>query len=117
MKQIFLLGLIVTQCVLANAKALDRPTRALRVQDQIAEEILDIKGVNGIGIGGCNPETGEQDILGGDFVHCVVISGETKRAVKALLKLYPQGTQLDGVFIAVKYLGVLRPEPRMSAGN
>lgn len=88
--------------------------------DEAKEELTPIvfamDGVNGIGITGCDPETGENSFDPG-FVHCIRVYTETKAAKEALLKLYPVGSTYKGYFVTVKYIGVIEPQPRMSAGN
>jgi len=98
------------------ARALDKIGNAQKVKTYLEKTIFEIKGVNGIGIGGCNPRTGQQDV-DHNFVYCVVVYAETKQALKTLKGLYPMGTQIRGVFIAIEYMGKIVPEPRMSAGG
>lgn len=110
-----LIILILSLQVFAS-NALNKPDSAIRVKEQIQEMILGIKGVNGIGITGCNPKTGVKDISA-KFVHCVSISTETKVAFAKLRRTYPLGTQIKGVFIWIEYIGRITPQPRMTAGG
>ena len=115
MKSKILLALLAVSSM-AFAKALDTPARAEKVQDYLQKSVLKIQGVNGIGIGGCNPRTGAED-LDHNFVHCIVIYTETVQAEKKMLGLYPTGTAIRGVFVTIKRIGKVVPQPRMSVSG
>lgn len=102
--------------IMAQARALDTAAKARRVKAQIQNSVMSVPGVNGIGITGCNPATGLFD-LGHDFVHCIQITTETKAAMKSLQRTYPPGVKFRGVFVTVKYIGTITPQPRMSGGR
>lgn len=110
------LGLSLPVFSFAAGRALDTAERAILVKDSIQEPLFEINGVNGIGVGACDPDTGEESMRR-NFVHCVVIRTSTKAAEKKILKMYPQGTRVRGVFIAVKFIGKIVPQPRMSVGG
>lgn len=112
---------LIGLCTVANlafAAALDTPDRAMAVQARLEKVVLGIKDVNGIGIAGCDPRTGkENSASGGNFVHCVLINTATRAAYQRVSQMYPTGTRVNGVFVAVEYIGVIDPQPRSSAGN
>lgn len=117
MKQLSLtLALITLISQISFAGALDTPHRAIRVKNSLATSVLNMNGVNGIGVTGCDPETGKKNI-DGDFVHCVVIMTETKEAARALKKLYPDGSKVKGVFVTVSFVGPIEPQPGVTIGN
>ena len=120
MKTLLRLSLIVSTLLTfassSFAAALDTPDRAMALQDRLEKSLFAIHGVNGVGIGGCDPKTGKESV-NKSFVHCLDIMTETKDAYNYLLKKYPVGTKVDGVFISIQHIGVIRPQPRATAGN
>lgn len=112
---IFLATIFMT--LVARAAALDTPDRAKAVKNKLSPVIFQIKGVNGIGVGGCNPQTGAESNGAGDFVHCVAIYAETQAAFRKLNALYPQGTQIGGVYVIIRFMGPVEIQPRMTTGN
>jgi hypothetical protein len=89
--------------------------RAARdVKEQIQSLLFSMKGVNGVGITGCD-SNGKQVVGGSE--DCISIGTETAAAASALRTLLPSGTRVDGVFVVVKKIGTIRPQPRASAGN
>lgn len=115
-KLIFVLLTLALAPISSPAKKLPLLDRALEVQSDLRPTILNIRGVNGIGIAGCDPYTGEVS-LEGNFVACVEISTDNAITYKKIQSLYPVGTQIRGVFIVVKNGGVSVPQPRMSVGG
>lgn len=112
-----LIGL-TTIANLALAGALDTPDRARAVKDRLAKVVFTIKDVNGIGVSGCDPRTGKLNVTSGkDFVHCVEINTATRAAYQRVSQMYPTGTKVNGVFVAVQYIGVISTQPRAAAGN
>lgn len=105
-------------CVSASAFAgpLDGPQAAERLQAKIEPSVMSMTGVAGIGITGCNPNTGLPDVEG-DFVHCVQIFAETQNAANSLIKTYPAGVKVDGVFVTIDLSGQIVIYPRMTGGN
>jgi hypothetical protein len=95
------------------SKPLDTPVKAQSVRDQIAPAVFKLGGSPGVV--GCDPQTGEAGVAG-DFVYCVGIRAQTIEALELFSQLYPVGTQINGVFITVKYLGRIEAQPRLSAG-
>lgn len=115
MKQaIFTITLLFTS--IGFTRPLNSEDQALKVRDLIQPAVLQIEGVNGIGITGCNPKTGKQDVMN-DFVHCVVVYAETDEGFEQVSKLYPQGTKIKGVWIVIDQIGTIVPQPRMSVGG
>lgn len=116
-----LASVLLTFACMSFAAAIDTPDRAIAVQERIQNSIFAIKGVNGLGIGGCDVRTGKEALSANlghkPFVHCLVINTETKDAYNYLIKRYPVGSKIDGVFVAVRHIGVIRPQPRATAGN
>ena len=121
MKKINLVHLITLITILSSltafAGALDRPTRAKALKENMAPIVLRMTGVNGIGVSGCEPATGALSEGSGDFVHCVAIYAETEAAQDALEALYPVGTKINGVYVATLLLGEIIIQPRISLGN
>ena len=110
---IFVLSLLP---FLAQARAIDTIHKARKVKSQIEKSVLEIPGVNGIGITGCDPRTGVQNI-DRDFVYCVGITTETKAAQRAVERMYPKGMKFRGVFVTVRHIGKIVAQPRLSAGR
>lgn len=109
-------GFVILVSTAIFAAPIDNPRKAMIVQNILSPKVLQFPGVNGIAISGCNPRTGELDMRH-NFVHCVVIFTETVTAATELLKHFPVGYKFDGVYIAVKYIGKIGPQPGMTVGN
>ncbi len=107
---------ILALAMTTSAAALNAEDRARKVKDYLQKTVFEIKGVNGIGISGCNSRTGELQI-DDNSVPCVMIYAESAQTQRKLIGLYPPGTQIRGVFIAIKFVGKIRPQPRMSVGG
>lgn len=116
MKKLIALAAMILLSQTTLAKALDTPDEARKVKKQIASAVMQLEGVNGIGLTGCNPTTGQKDISG-DFVYCVNIMTETQEAYEFLNAIYPSVTKVNGVIISVDYVGKIEMAPRMSGGN
>lgn len=112
----FTLVLLFLSSSYTEAKALDGSRRATTLMRRMSAMTSAMAGVNGIGVTGCDPRTGEANI-GNDFVHCVRISTETEEAFEALRKLFPVGSKINETFITIRYVGPIEEEPRMSVGN
>lgn len=102
--------------LISFARPLDTIEKAKQVMDQLLETVSRIHGVNSIGITGCDPRTGEPNIFT-DYIHCVQITTETVAAENYLLRMFPPGKKINGVYISVKYIGVIAPQPRMGVGR
>ncbi|MCX6125840.1 MAG: hypothetical protein NTV34_13990 [Proteobacteria bacterium] len=98
------------------AEALDTPSKATKVKTTLAPALSAMEGVNGYGISGCDPTSGQKDVRG-DFVHCINIMTSTRESEGALLTLFPVGKKIQGVFISVDYIGDIVIQPRASGGN
>lgn len=117
MKKFLLICLVCLSSQFALAEALDTPQKANSVKNKLENTVLNISGVNGIGITGCDPKTGKKSDLSGDFVHCVVIFTENEEAYRFVQNLYPEPTRIQNVFVVVELTGEVVPEPRLTVGN
>ncbi len=99
-----------------QARPLDTPNAATTLKNALSKSVMVMDGVNGIGVTGCNPLSGEAS-LKGNFVHCVQIMTETEDAARALRILYPEGTKIKGVFVVILQIGRIGIQPRISVGN
>ena len=111
----FFMVFLATQ--VAWSAALDSHQRATVVRDKLTPFVLSTPGLNGIGVTGCDPETGMATDFSEDFVHCVLIYAETEEAAQIALSRFPVGANVDGVFVVVEVVGEIVPQPRMSGGN
>ena len=100
-----------------STHSLAEESAAKALHEKVTETLLSMQGVNGVGIGGCDPETGEETDFSKDYIECLAIYTETEEAAQALLTLFPQGQKVDGVFVIVEFIGEIRAQPRMSGGN
>jgi len=116
MKTLFLTLALMAVTSIAHARPLDTPDRALALQKKLTPKVLTIEGVNGIGIIGCNPRTGETEVAD-DFVHCVVIYTITEDTALKVKKLFPTGQKVKGVFVVTEVIGEIEPRPRITGGN
>ncbi len=115
MNKIIILTVLLSGNILF-AKALDTSAKAKATKASISSTVLSMVGVNGLGITGCNPKTGEFDITN-NFVHCVVVYTETEEAYHALKVLLPTKTKIKDVYVEVEYLGEIVPQPTVGLGN
>jgi hypothetical protein len=100
----------------AHAEAIDTVDKARALKNQLSPLVMSMKGVNGIGVSGCNPSSGER-FIDGKFVHCVVINTENRKAADALEDLLPLGSRVGGTFVVIDYIGPIGIQPRISVGN
>ncbi len=114
-KVLFLLSLCLPLSGFAGP--IDSPAAAIKVKNELQNEVLAMDGVVGIGVTGCDVVTGNISDFSGDFVHCVSIMTESDVATEQVLVKFPAGSKYDGVFIAVETTGPIEIEPRGSVGN
>jgi hypothetical protein len=116
---IWIVASILSLSQTVSAQATTSP--AERLKNQMEPNVMAMIGVEGIGVGGCNPSSGDLatiDDLGlGRFLECVVIYTDGHRSIVALRRLYPVGTRINGVFVATQVTGRVGPYPRMTGGN
>lgn len=106
-------------CAVAHATALNSPDLAIGLKSTLSPALLKVVGVIGVGVGACNPSTGEEADPSQDFVYCVRVDVDIndQDAVENLETLYPIGTQENGIYIDVEPTDPAHLAPRMSSGN
>lgn len=114
MKQ-FLVGVaILISFHLSSAVALNSLSEALKLRDMILESRLfdEVKEVNSIGIGACDPDTGlPQGDSNGHFVYCVQITTESEAAKNIVEQIFLPQTPYQSIFVTVKVIKKLVPKP------
>lgn len=116
MKKSFLLIAITLLGSSVFAGAINSINKARYAQDRLGY-LMDYPGVNGLGIGGCDPKTGVESRNYDRYVYCVVVNTETKAAAKKILQTFPVGTKVNGIYVAVRVIGVITIQPRISIGR
>ena len=103
----------------ASAAYLNNIEDVRQVQDKYSQEIFTIDGVNGHGITACDSETGlPMEFTSGDRVYCFMIYAENQAGMDNLEAMYgPAPTELDGVIVNYKKIGVIVPQPGVTIGN
>ncbi|MGE3684223.1 MAG: hypothetical protein AB7G93_21080 [Bdellovibrionales bacterium] len=112
---IFALTFFATQAAFSDP--LDGPERAIALQNKIERSVMQIEGINGLGITGCDPETGVISDLEKEFVHCVIIYAETDGGAEQAVAKFPPGEKVDGVFVVVEWIGEIGPRLHNSGGH
>src|SRR5689334_11202892 len=95
--------LVITLLFLASA-ALASPLNSLEqarsAKQIIKRQLAEYDGVNGIGIGFCDPQTGyKAPPQAQEVEYCVQVDATTKVAFNELCELYPLGSRVKGVFV------------------
>ncbi len=119
--RISILTTLITGILFVSSAFADDCPRQLQekprqLQEKISSFVMQMEGVNGIGITGCDPETYEQSVEPG-FIYCISIMTETEEAAEALSLLFPNGTRVEDVLITILHIGPVTTNPRISAGN
>ena len=112
---------LIALMLIAPFAAISSPLNSMG-QAQVTQEhllyLMGDTGVTSIGIGGCNPRTGlEGKNPSGGFVFCVIVLADGPTSTKRILKTFPTGTQVEGIFVHVKAGSKVDPQPRMSGGS
>lgn len=81
---------------------------AQKVMMGLAENVLNFEGVNSVGLGACDSDSGQISASGDEY--CVVVTTETKKAADALGKIYLSGSQFDGVNFWIQVRGLIKAE-------
>lgn len=106
---VLFLGLVVAPVLFAKPVALNTLAEARAAKKAIGY-VMDIYGVNGLGITWCNPETGQrQTDRDADFVYCVVVNTSTREAEEKLNEFFPAGEKVKNVFVVVQYVSRILP--------
>ncbi|MEK7355221.1 MAG: hypothetical protein AAB250_02140 [Bdellovibrionota bacterium] len=114
MKQVLMTLIGVLVCASAFATSMEE---ARAVKEKIKPALSAMQGVAGIGLAYCDAETGAESTAAKEVVACVAIRTQTELAEQALLALYPRGSQVEGVYLSIRYVGRVVIHPRMSGGN
>lgn len=101
MKQYILLMLLLIFSLNTFSKPLDSSKMADLVSSLIVDRMIQEPGISGIEVTGCDPKTGKKINTNYDFVHCVQLYGDSDKAIKNLLSIYPIGTRIKGVHIII----------------
>ena len=123
MRKLVTLALVSATCTLINtttfASVSGTQQGAIALQKTLSPALSTMEGVNGSGIGACDPVTGQIADLGehADFVHCLRVNTTTEAATEALQTLYPIGKKINGVFVSVENVGDIHAFPRATSGN
>jgi hypothetical protein len=83
-------------------------------KESIEESLFRISGVNGVGIGGCDPATGKATNFRGDYVFCVTVFTETQEAAEHVNRVYPEGRLVNGIYVRAEAIGRIEAQPRVT---
>ncbi len=108
MDKFILLSLLLALSFNTFSKPLDSSSKADLVYSLIIDRMIQGPGISGIEVTGCDPKTSEKIDLSFDFIHCVRLYGNSDKAIKNLLSIYPVGTRIKGVPIIIGRLEIAK---------
>ena len=106
MKSIALAFVMTSFLNVCQAGPIESQDQAMAAHKTLTPIVLGMKGVNGIAVGGCMPETAATVVdYENDWAYCLTIYTETKDATQALTTLWPQGSKVMGILVKVENIG------------
>ncbi len=104
----YLIAIMVSLFISAQALGQNGLPLAAHIQAELMPSLMYMVGVNGVGLGACNPNTGEAVTdKSAPFIYCIIVTTDSEETAQALRVLLPTGYQVRGVYIHVETIGAV----------